>query len=351
MSAQPQDRPIRIAITADPELPVPPELYGGIERMIDGLVRTLTDQGYAVTLFAHPSSSVPCELVPWPGASSSSPLHTARNAACLVRAVLAGRFDLIHSFSRLAYLWPLLPWSIPKLMTYQRPITRRSVQRSHALSRGSLHFTAISQWMLQPVEGIGDWHVVPNGVPLDTYTFIAEPGPEAPLLFLGRLEEIKGPHLAIEIAQRTGLPLVLAGNVPTEHKQWFAQHIQPKLDPQRIRYVGPVNDAQKAELIGQCRALLMPLLWDEPFGIVMAEAMACGTPVLGLNRGAVPEVVEHGVTGFVASTLEELIDQVPQLPQLDRAACRQRVERLYSTDAMATSYLRVYRSLLWPASA
>ncbi len=342
---------MRIAITADPELPVPPELYGGIERMIDGLVRTLTAQGHDVTLFAHPSSSVPCELVPWPGASSSSRLHTARNAACLARAVMTGRFDLIHSFSRLAYLWPLLPLPIPKLMTYQRAITRRSVQRSHALSRGTLHFTAISQWMLQPVAGIGDWHVVPNGVSLDTYPFKAEPGPEAPLLFLGRLEEIKGPHLAIEIAQRTGLPLVLAGNVPTEHQQWFAQHIQPKLDPPRISYMGPVNDAQKAELIGQCRALLMPILWDEPFGIVMAEAMACGTPVLGLNRGAVPEVVEHGVTGFVASTLEELIDQVPQLPQLDRAACRQRVGRLYSTAAMAEGYLRVYHSLLWPASA
>jgi glycosyltransferase involved in cell wall biosynthesis len=340
-----------IAITADPELPVPPELYGGIERMIDGLVRTLMAQGHAVTLFAHPSSSVPCELVPWPGASSRSRRDTARNAACLARAVMAGRFDLIHSFSRLAYLLPLLPLPIPKLMSYQRAITRRSVQRSYALSRGSLHFTAISQWMLQPTDGIGDWHVVPNGVPLDTYPFAEAPSPEAPLLFLGRLEEIKGPHLAIEIAQRTGLPLVLAGNVSTEHQQWFADHIQPQLDSPRIRYVGPVNDSQKAVLIGQCRALLMPILWDEPFGIVMAEAMACGTPVLGLNRGAVPEVVEHGVTGFVARSLEELIYQVHQLPQLERADCRRRVERLYSTGAMAEGYLRVYRSLLWPASA
>lgn len=346
MNFQPNSRHLRIAITADPELPVPPEHYGGIERMIDGLVRTLAGDGHQVTVFAHPGSSVPCSLVPWPGASSSSVRHTILNSACLARAVMAGQFDLIHSFSRLAYLWPLLPWPIPKLMTYQRAITPFTVKRSHALSRGSLHFTAISQWMVKSVSHIGDWHVIPNGVPVDFYPYSPDPGLDSPLLFLGRLEEIKGPHLAIEIARQAGLGIVLAGNISPEHQQWFDRHIYPKLDPPRVRYIGPVNDAQKAILIGKCRALLMPILWDEPFGIVMAEAMACGTPVLGLHRGAVPEVVEHGVTGFVARTLKELIDFVPQLGRLKRSSCRRRAEQLYSTRAMSDGFLHVYRSML-----
>lgn len=350
MSAAPPDRPLRIAISADPELPVPPELYGGIERMIDGLVRELVSRGHKVTLFAHPASTVPCTLVGWPGASSWSRRHTLANMTALARAVASGDFDLLHSFSRLAYLGPLLPWAIPKLMTYQRPITRRTVQLSHALSRGSMQFSAISAWMQTPVADIGRWHVVPNGVCLSTFPFVADPGPDAPLVFLGRLEEIKGPHLAIEAAKRSGLPLVLAGNVAPEHQRWVEEHVFSQLDPPQIRYVGPVNDAQKAALLGSSRALLMPILWDEPFGIVMAEAMACGTPVLGLHRGAVPEVVEHGVTGFVAHTLPELIAQIPRLASLDRAASRRRVECSYSSAAMADGYLHVYRSMLWPES-
>ncbi|MCP9826034.1 glycosyltransferase family 4 protein [Synechococcus sp. EJ6-Ellesmere] len=340
------DQPLRIAITADPELPVPPELYGGIERMIDGLVRELVSRGHSVTLFAHPASKSPCTLVGWPGATSSSFRDTMANMAVLAKGVASGSFDLLHSFSRLAYLGPLLPWPIPKLMTYQRPVTRRTVQLSHALSRGTLKFSAISAWMQAPVADIGRWHVVPNGVDLSIFPFVADPGPEAPLVFLGRLEEIKGPHLAIEAAKRSGLPLVLAGNVATEHQRWVEEHVLAQLDPPHIRYVGPANDIQKAALLGSSRALLMPILWDEPFGIVMAEAMACGTPVLGLNRGAVPEVVEHGVTGFVANSLPELIAQLPGLANLDRAASRRNVERLYSSGAMADGYLRVYQSML-----
>lgn len=336
---------MHIVLTADPELPVPPRLYGGIERVIAMLAAELSARGHRVILFAHPDSTAAADLVPWPGRSSRSRRDTWRNARTLWSEVRRRRVDLIHSFSRIAYLLPLLPLPVPKLMSYQRPISRRSVRLGHTLSRGTLEFTAISRWMMQPVAHIGRWHLVPNGVPLATYPFVADPGPEAPLMFLGRVEAIKGPHLAIEVARRSGLPLVIAGNVPPEHQGWFDDNIAPHLG-ERIRYAGPVDDAQKAELLGRARALLMPILWDEPFGIVMAEALACGTPVLGLRRGAVPEVVEHGVSGLVVDDLEQLVAAVPELAALDRRACRARVEACYSETAVAEAYLRLYRQRL-----
>ncbi|MFZ0408437.1 MAG: glycosyltransferase family 4 protein [Cyanobium sp.] len=336
---------MRIALTADPELPVPPKLYGGIERIIDLLARELSRRGHEVSLFAHPDSATAAELIPWPGCSSRSRADTLRNSATLLREVRRGRFDLVHSFSRVAYLLPLLPLPIPKLMSYQRAISRRSIRFGHGLSRGSLHFSAISRWMIEPVADIGKWHLVPNGVPVASYPFVEDPGADAPLVFLGRVEEIKGPHLAIAVARRAGLPLVIAGNVPQEHQGWFDTHIAPQLDDS-ITYVGPVDDQRKAQLLGSARALLMPILWEEPFGIVMAEAMACGTPVLGFGRGAVPEVVEHGVSGFVVETFDELVAAVGRLDQLRRSDARQRVEAHYSENAIADRYLDVYVHML-----
>jgi glycosyltransferase involved in cell wall biosynthesis len=166
------------------------------------------------------------------------------------------------------------------------------------------------------------------------------------LVFLGRVEEIKGAHLAIEIAKRAKVPLVIAGNVPVEHRGWFDANIAPRIDGERVTYVGSVDDARKNKLLGSALALLMPVLWDEPFGIVMAEAMACGTPVLGLARGAVPEVIEHGVTGFVSEDLEGLVHAVGRVNKIDRAACRARVERLFSDAAVTEAYLAVYHDMV-----
>ena len=337
---------MRIALTADPELPVPPIFYGGIERIVDMLARALTSRGHKVTLFANPMSRTLGRLVPWPGSSSLSRVDTLWNAATLTRYVLAERFNIVHSFSRVAYLSPILPLPIPKLMTYQRAISRRSVRLGQVLSSGSLQFSAISRWMMQDVQDIGSWHVVFNGVPLSAYDYRHEPGPDAPLVFLGRVEEIKGPHLAIEVARKANLPLVIAGNVPEEHRAWFDINIAPHIDGVQIVYCGPVNDIQKNQLLGKARALLMPILWEEPFGLVMAEAMACGTPVIGLSRGAVPEVVEHGVTGFVTANLEEMIASVGRLDAIQRRACRARVEKLFSDSAVAEAYLSVYQKMI-----
>lgn len=337
---------IKIALTADPELPVPPRLYGGIERIIDMLARGLSARGHEVTLFAHPDSDTAAKLTPWPGANSQSGVDSLKNALCLCRGVTAGYFDVVHSFSRIAYLTPILPLSVPKVMTYQRAVSPRTTSMGRMLSRGSLHFTAISQWMMEHVKNIDDWTMIPNGVPMASYDFQPQVAPDAPLVFLGRIEEIKGPHLAIEIARRTGRRLIIAGNIPPEKQLWVNANVMPHVDGEQISYIGPVDDAQKNELLGKAAAFLMPILWDEPFGIVMAEAMACGTPVLGLCRGAVPEVVQHGVTGFVENDLDALVHSVTLLPELDRKACRRRVERLYSDEAVVDAYEALYRQLI-----
>jgi glycosyltransferase involved in cell wall biosynthesis len=337
---------VRIALTADPEIPVPPNLYGGIERIVDMLARGLVSRGHEVTVFAHPDSATAGSFVPWQGRSSRSRIDTARNAATLARQVLAGRFDLLHSFSRAAYLAPILVLPIPKLMTYQREISRRSIKWGHALSRGTLWFSAISRSMMHDVVDVGTWRLVFNGVPLSRYKFRPHADPAAPLVFLGRVEEIKGPHLAIEIARRSGVPLVIAGNIPAEHRGWYEGQIAPHVDGKNVVYIGPVNDVRKNELLGRARALLMPVLWEEPFGIVMVEAMACGTPVLGLARGAVPEVVEHGVTGFVCGDVDGMVAADGRIGEIDRAACRARVERMFSDAAVVESYLAVYTEMV-----
>jgi glycosyltransferase involved in cell wall biosynthesis len=337
---------LRIALTADPEIPVPPSHYGGIERIVDVLARGLLGRGHEVTVFAHPDSTTAGRLIAWRGCRSRSRIDTARNAAVLSRHIVAGQFDLVHSFSRVAYLTPLLPLPIPKLMTYQRQITCRSVRLGRLLSHGTLWFSAIGSHLMRDVGAIGTWRLVYNGVPLAAYDFCPDPGPAAPLLFLGRVEEIKGPHVAIEVARRAGLPLVIAGNVPQEHRDYFEAKIRPHLDGSQVGYVGPVDDTAKNALLGRARALLMPVLWEEPFGIVMAEAMACGTPVIGLGRGAVPEVVEHGVTGYVVDDIDGLVAAVGRLGAISRAACRDRVERLFSDRAVVDAYEAVYREML-----
>ena len=233
-------------------------------------------------------------------------------------------------------------------MSYQRPITPRSVLWSTRLARGSLHFTACSRQMTDPVRDLASWHVVYNGVPLERYEFRPAVAADAPLVFLGRVERIKGPHLAIEVARRTGRKLVIAGNVPQgeEHAAYFETGIRPCVDGDRISYLGPVDDAQKNALLGRAAALLMPILWDEPFGIVMAESLACGTPVIGLRRGSVPELVEPGANGFVCDSVTDMAASVARIGAIDRGACRRIMESRFSGPAMVNSYLSVYESVL-----
>jgi glycosyltransferase involved in cell wall biosynthesis len=348
-AAPAHNRPaLRIAMTVDPEIPVPPRLYGGIERIVDMLVRGLMQRGHEVTLFANPESTVTCRLVPYPGAKSQNRIDTLANMWHVSNAIRRGHFDVVHSFARLAYLTPLLPLPIPKIMSYQRGVSPRSVQLGNLLSRGTLSFTAcgahlIRQWQRDP-----HFHVIYNGVPLAKYQYRDYVEPDAPLMYLGRVEEIKGVHLAVKVAQKSGRRLIIAGNVPEaeHHHRYFAERIQPYLKDGTIEYVGPVDDAAKNRLLGASAALLMPLLWEEPFGIVMAEALACGTPVIGLRRGSLPEIVESGANGFVCDSVDEMVSAVGRIHEIDRHGCRRIAEQRFSDGVIVDHYESLYRSVV-----
>lgn len=339
-------RPLRIAMVADPYLPVPPVRYGGIERVIAMLIGGLARRGHEVTLWAAPGSTVDAEIVTY-----GCPPHRSQRDRLLEIAQVAlplvrrrATFDLVHSFGRLAALLPILPLRIPKIQTYQRAITPRAVRWGSRLAGESLLFTACSDATRRPVSHIGRWATVYNGAPKDRFEFVPSVAVDAPLVFLGRLERIKGAHTAIDVALASGRRLVLAGNVVEEPEalRYFEEEIRPRIDGVRIQYAGPVDDAQKNERLGAAAALLMPVEWEEPFGIVMAEALACGTPVIGFRRGAVPEVVEEGLSGFVCDSRDQMVAAVGRLGGLDRRACRARYEASFSDDAVVEAYLRLY---------
>ncbi|MDX1440811.1 MAG: glycosyltransferase [Rubricoccaceae bacterium] len=340
--------PLKVVITADPFLPVPPRHYGGIERIIDLLVRGLVDRGHDVTLICHSDSEVPCAVVRYPRIPLDSPLSAFRHACCVTAAIMGKGYDIVHNFGRLAYLTCLLPFSPPILMTYQRRITPRAVVMATRLSRGNLTLCAVSERMVSGLRYLGDWHVVYNAVPERIFEPRNEFDANAPLLFLGRIEHIKGTHLAIEVASRSRRRLIIAGNVPEseEHRRYFRERISPAIDGEHISYIGPVDDKAKAKLLQRGAALLMPILWDEPFGIVMAEALACGTPVIGLNRGSVPEVVDHGITGFVCDSTAEMVTAVSRLEEIDRTKCRHSMESRFSAKVLVDSYESIYRRML-----
>lgn len=342
---------LHIAITADPYLPVPPRLYGGIERVLDFLVRGLTGRGHKVTLFAHPESEVPATLVPY-----GSPPHFSKAARAKelwqVGAELwrkRNEFDLIHSFGRLAALAPVLPLRVPKIQSYQRDgIAWKSIRTATRLARTSIRFTACSSnvYRALPAGGsFGQWHTVFNGVDLAKYTFRREVLDDAPLVFLGRLEPVKGAHNAIAIAKAAGRRLVLAGNRVAESIEYFESRIAPHIDGDRVQYAGPVDDAAKNALLSSSAALLMPIEWEEPFGIVMAEAMACGTPVIGFGRGSVNEVVRDGINGYVCGGNAEAASAVERLGAIDRPAVRQDCERRFSSTVVVDAYERLYVDL------
>ncbi|MDR1989804.1 MAG: glycosyltransferase family 4 protein [Acidobacteriaceae bacterium] len=333
--------PLTIAVLADPDLPVPPRLYGGIERVIYLLVEGLVERGHHVSLFAHRDSQTSATLYPYPRTESISALGLGLNALAVARRLLTRQLDVLHSFGRLNTIAPLAWTRSRKFMSYQREITRASIERATRIFGSRLEFTACSRHMIQPVRDLGRWHVIYNAVSMAAYTCQPHVDAEAPLVFLGRIESIKGTHAAVQVARRSGRRLIIAGNIADQ--AYFDRDVRPFVDGERIRYVGPVDDAAKNTLLGSASALLMPIDWDEPFGIVMAEALACGTPVVGFARGSVPEVVIDGVTGWIVDDVAAMTAAVGRLNAIDRRACRADAEQRFSATAIVDQYETLYR--------
>lgn len=341
---------MRILLTADPELPVPPQLYGGIERIVHLLVTGLQTRGHTVGLVAHRDSTSPAhQLFPWPGLRSQNKFDALQNTIALWSAIQQFQPDLVHSFSRVLYLLPLLHSRLPKVMSYQRRPSGRTTSWGAKLAGNSLTFTGCSDSICRQGRASGGvWHTIHNCVELEKYTLQPTVTPDAPLVFLSRVERIKGAHTAIAAARQTGRRLLIAGNHSTtgEAGRYWREEIVPHLGKDGIEYVGPVNDAQKNALLGQAVAMIVPIEWEEPFGIVFAEALACGTPVISCPFGALPEIVRHGVDGYLVNSVEEACAAIQNLSIIDRRNCRQRAEDCFSASVIVDKYEQLYYSLI-----
>lgn len=342
---------MKILLTADPELPVPPNLYGGIERIIDLLVTALQARGHTIGLVAHPASTSPADcFYPWQGKRSQNKLDGLKNTVTLWSAVQQFQPDVVHSFSRILYLTPLLRSPLPKIMSYQRQPSRQTTQWAAKLAN-SLTFTGCSEYICRAGRPSGgNWHPIHNCVELDKYTFRPTVADDAPLVFLSRIEPIKGAHTAITVARKTGRKLLIAGNQvqsPAGQRYWQEQ-IAPYLGKDGIEYIGPVNDVQKNQLLGEAAAMIVPIEWEEPFGIVFAEALACGTPVISCPRGALPEIVRQGIDGYLIENLDEACKAIEKLPEINRYNCRQRAEQCFSSEVIVSQYEQLYKALLEP---
>lgn len=332
---------MKILITCDPEIPVPPKHYGGVERLVDGLIRAYRECGHEVVLLAHRDSTAAFanKIYGWPAFSSRGLKNILLNAFKLLTVYHKEKPDVIHSFSRLLYIYPTLFTSKVKfLMTYGRHISPYSTGLASILAGRRIHFTSAAAHMLNHLKRFRHkFTPVYNFV--DTNYFVPEPKAEREhLIFLGRIEHIKGTREAIEVAKASGEKLIIAGNIQPGHDYYFNTFIKPHIDNRQIIYVGPVDDEQKRYWLQRAKALLFPINWEEPFGIVMIEAMACGTPVIGFRRGSVPEVVAEG-TGFVVDNVKQMVDAVNHLHTLDNQFIRNYCVQKFELMVIAQQYL------------
>lgn len=346
---------MRILLTADAELPVPPKHYGGIERVIATVTDEFRRLGHEVGLVAQRESVAEVDaFFPWPGSTSTGMLDSLRNALALQRATRNFRPDLVHSFSRLLWLLPLrfalCTSRFPLLMSYQREPSGRTVSWTRRILGSRLRFTGCSEHIAANgrLRGGGDWSAIPNFIDPGKLSFVPAVPADAPLVFLSRVEPIKGCHTAIAIAKASGRRLLIAGNRVEAGSAagYWDREIAPHLGKDGIEYVGTVDDEQKNALLGSAAAMLVPIEWEEPFGIVFAEALACGTPVIACPRGAVPEIVQDGVHGFHVRDVNEGVAALRRLPGISRAACRQRVEDHFTVQVVAGRYLELYRRIV-----
>lgn len=340
---------MKILLSVDPEIPVPPVHYGGIERIVDGLAQEYHKNGHEVLLLAHPDSSAigATQIIPWQGSSSSSKWDTLRNAFQLYRCSQQFQPQVIHSFSRLLYLYPVFAGTkIPVVQSYQRAISPTSTSVASWIAGSRLQLVACAAHMFAHLPQSDRWKAIYNFANTNLLVPPALNASRSYLAFLGRIEDIKGTYEAIVVAQRTGEQLIIAGNIPAEHQHYFEQYVRPHIDGEQIRYIGPVNDQQKLSLLQGAKALLFPIKWAEPFGIVMAESFACGTPVLGFNIGSVPEVIQSGVNGWVCQDIEEMVQAVGRISDLNHQIVQTTGVLSFSASVIAGQYLSLFEHLL-----
>lgn len=327
---------------------VPPQQYGGIERIVSYLTEELVAQGHNVTLFASGDSVTSARLIaPCQRALrfEDSQEHQSHHLVMFEELYRrAPDFDIIHFHTGYQHFPIGRRITVPHITTHHG---RLDIPETKLLNREfhEIPVVSISNSQRHPLPYANWQGTAYNGLPLNLYRYQAKPSDY--LAFLGRISPEKGIEQAITIARRTGRKLRIAAKVDAVDKQYFEQVIYPLLKLPNVEFVGEITDEQKQDFLGNAAALLFPINWPEPFGLVMIEAMACGTPVIAYNRGAVPEVMKHGETGFIVKHLHEAINAVDKISTIDRKKCRRVFEQNFSSQRMTQSYLRLYEQQIY----
>jgi glycosyltransferase involved in cell wall biosynthesis len=344
-----EDEPLRIAVVAPPYYDLPPLAYGGIERVCWSLAEGLVERGHDVTLVGAGASATRARFVATfpeaqqegtPSEATIEVLHAARAAAALDELAL----DVVHDHTRTG---PLLAPSriVPTLVTVHSPLAGPELQLElyTALARWA-KLAALTEAQRRAAPQLPWVGVVPNGIEVDAYPYRAEK--DDFVLFLGRMSRHKGVHLAVRAAREAGRRLVIAGTwtIP-EEQEYFEMEVRPQLG-RDVEWVGSAAGETRTELLASAVCLLFPVVYEEPFGLVMIEAMACGTPVVALPAGSVPEVVVHGETGIICAETGELAAAIDAATRLDPARCRAHVRDRFSALRMVERYEALYRRLL-----
>ena len=327
---------------------VPPQLYGGTERVVSYLTEELVRLGHDVTLFASGDSLTSARLRPMCDRAlrlSKIPRDYLVHHLLMVNGVFneAHLYDIIH------FHLDYIHFPLARLSATPHVTTLHGRQDIHDLQFIYAEFAdmpviSISDSQRGPLPGANWQNTVYNGVPEQLLTFHPQPG--SYLAFLGRVSPEKGVEDAIAIALALGMTLKIAAKVDPVDKQYFNTQVKPLLQEPLIDFIGEISEMEKDDFLGNASALLFPINWPEPFGLVMIEAMACGTPIVAYNRGSVPEIVEHGVTGFIVDNPNQAIAATRAIDSIYRANCRRAFEERFSSKRMAEGYLKVYRNLL-----
>jgi glycosyltransferase involved in cell wall biosynthesis len=354
----PAGRPLRIAMLAPPWISVPPPGYGGVESVVGALTEALVRRGNEVTLFCAPGSRSNAEVVTLLGLSHPDEIerslyeadHVARAFEQIDPADGESRFDLVHDHCGFTALAMADRLRTPLLHTLHGQFTAATAA-FYARHGHKAALVGISQAQLAGAPpGLRPLAVIPNPIALREWPLGGKK--EDFLLWVGRMTPDKGPHRAIEAARLAGLPIVLAGIVQPHQRAFFDQEVAPHVDGKAVSFVGEVTGAQKLSLFSRARGLLMPIRWAEPFGMVMIEALACGTPVIAFGEGAAPELIVDGKTGFIVADEAAMAAAVPRLAAIRPGDCRAWVAEHCEVDAVAAAYERAYRTVaLRPAAA
>jgi hypothetical protein len=342
-----------VALLAPPWIPIPPPGYGGIELVIAELAGGLVRRGHDVVLLAAPGSESAAHVVPLLEHDHADEIgktlhdvdHVGRALAVIDDAAARGRpFDILHDHSGYTLVAMADRVDVPVLHTVHGPFEDepRAFYAQHA---DKVWISTLTRAQLADgPPGLRTVGAIPN--PINVRAWPLEREKDDYLLWMARMTEGKGAHRAIAVARAAGRPLVLAGPVQSGQQEFFEREVQPHIDGERVRYLDEVGGRRKQELFARARALLMPIRWPEPFGMVMIEAMACGTPVIAFPEGSAPEVVGDGVSGFLADDEDQMAAAVGRLGELDPERCRAWVAERFDVDVVTQAYEAAYRRVV-----